>query len=229
MQLLFLKSLGFSPDVFIELRRAKEKMKALSVELTQKEVPRASMERVNDLIIQAILKLFSAPPPSSENLASALRGIIEQQNSIMSGLGKMMPLPIADPKAAGKLKSLSSRQKKLAEDLRKKGNAFAPLASEMEEMAKNLERGMLDKKLIERQRKVLDRLLEAEKAIREGEVSSRRRSEPGIFVSPEKVSLPEDLGEEKKNLRELLEKRINEPYPEEYKKEVEEYFRKLIE
>ena len=71
--------------------------------------------------------------------------------------------------------------------------------------------------------------LEAEKAIKEGEVSRRRRSEPGIFISPEKVSLPDDLGEEKKNLRELLEKRIEEPYPEEYKKEVEEYFRKLIE
>ncbi len=229
LQIIFLKSLGFSPDVFTEIRRAKEKMKALSIELTQKKVPRASMERVNDSIILAILKLFSAPPPSSENLASALRQIIEQQNLIMNGLGKMMPLPIANPKASGDLKSLSSMQRKLAEDLRKMGNAFAPLSSEMEEMANNLERGRLDKNLIERQRKVLDRLLEAEKAIREGEASSRRRSEPGIFVNPGKVSLPENLGEEKKNLRELLLKRINEPYPEEYKKEVEEYFKKLIE
>jgi hypothetical protein len=229
LQIIFLKSLGFSPDVFTEIRRAKEKMKALSIELTQKKVQRASMERVNDSIILAILKLFSAPPPSSENLASALRQIIEQQNLIMNGLGKMIPLPIADPKASGDLKSLSSMQRKLAEDLKKMGNAFAPLSSEMEEMADNLERGRLDKNLIERQRKVLDRLLEAEKAIREGEASSRRRSEPGIFVSPGKVSLPENLGEEKKNLRELLLKRINEPYPEEYKKEVEEYFKKLIE
>jgi hypothetical protein len=229
LQIIFLKSLGFSPDVFTEIRRAKEKMKALSIELTQKKVPRASMERVNDSIILAILKLFSAPPPSSENLASALRQIIEQQNLIMNGIGKMIPLPIADPKASGDLKSLSSMQRKLAEDLKKMGNAFAPLSSEMEEMADNLERGRLDKNLIERQRKVLDRLLEAEKAIREGEASSRRRSEPGIFVSPGKVSLPENLGEEKKNLRELLLKRINEPYPEEYKKEVEEYFKKLIE
>ncbi|MBN1694827.1 hypothetical protein JW879_05455 [candidate division WOR-3 bacterium] len=229
LQIVFLKSLGFSPDVFTEIRRAKEKMKALSIELIQKKVPRASMERVNDSIILAILKLFSAPPPSSENLASALRGIIEQQNSIMNGLGKMMPFPLADPKASGDLKSLSAKQRKLAEDLKKMGKAFAPLSSEMEEMANNLERGRLDKNLIDRQRKVLDRLLEAEKAIREGEASSRRRSEPGIFVSPGKVSLPENLGEEKKNLRELLEKRINEPYPEEYKKEVEEYFKKLIE
>ncbi|MEJ2306803.1 MAG: hypothetical protein P8Y30_04540, partial [candidate division WOR-3 bacterium] len=88
---------------------------------------------------------------------------------------------------------------------------------------------MLDKNLIERQQQVLDRLLEAESAIREGDVSRRRRSEPGIFVSPEKVSLPKNLGEKKKTLRELLEKRINEPYPEEYKKEIENYFRELTE
>jgi len=109
------------------------------------------------------------------------------------------------------------------------GSAFESLSSEMDDMADDLARGKLDQKLIERQRKVLDRLLEAEKAIREGEVSRRRRSKPGIFVSPKKVSIPKNLGEEKKNLRELLEKRIEEPYPEEYKEEVEEYFRKLIE
>ena len=147
----------------------------------------------------------------------------------MNGLGKLMPFPATDPKATGKLKGLAEKQRQLAEDLKKMGKAFEPLSSEMEEMANDLERGMLDRKLIERQKKVLDWLLEAEKAIKEGEVSRRRRSEPGIFISPEKVSLPDDLGEEKKNLRELLEKRIEEPYPEEYKKEVEEYFRKLIE
>lgn len=229
LQRLFLGSLGFSPDVFKDIRRAKEKLEALSLELTQKEVPRSSMERVNDPLIQAILKLFSTPTPSSQDLASALRGIIEQQNSIMNGLGKMMPIPVPNLKTSGELKSLSSRQRELAEDLKKMGKAFEPLSSEMEKMADYLESGILDKKLMERQKKVLDRLLEAERAIKEGEISRRRHSEPGIFVNPGKVSLPENLGEEKKNLRELLEKRINEPYPEEYKKEVEEYFRKLIE
>lgn len=229
LQRLFLGSLGFSPDIFKDIRRAKEKLEALSVELTHTEVPRSSMERVNDPLIQAILKLFSAPPPSSKDLASALRGIIEQQNLIMKGLGEMIPVPVPGLKTSGELKSLSSRQRELAEDLKKMGRAFEPLSSEMEKMADYLESGILDKKLMERQKKVLDRLLEAERAIREGEISRRRYSEPGIFVNPGKVSLPENLGEEKKNLRKLLEKRINEPYPEEYKKEVEEYFRKLIE
>jgi hypothetical protein len=229
LKVLFLKSLAFSPEVFKDLSRAKEKMKALSLELTEKEVPKTSMERVNDLIIQAILKLFSAPPKSGESLASAIRQIIEQQNSIMNGLGKTMSLPVPSPETSGYLKRLAERQRQLAEDLRGMGKAFESLASEMEKMANDLERGLQDKKLIERQKKVLDRLLEAEEAIKEGEVSSRRHSEPGIFVAPKRVTLPVDLGEEKKNLRELLEKRIEEPYPREYKKEVEDYFRRLVE
>lgn len=229
LQMLFLRTLGFSPEVFGDIKRAKEKMEKLSVELTQKEVPRSSMERVNDLIIQAILKLFSPPPPNSESLANAMNQIIQQQNSIMQGLGKFMPLSIPSQIPGGDLRSLIEKQKQLAEDLRRMGKAFEPLSSEMEAMADDLARGKLDKNLIERQKKVLDRLLEAEKAIREGEVSRKRRSEPGIFVSPGKISLPGDLGEEKKKLRELLEKRIEEPYPREYKKEIEDYFRKLIE
>ncbi len=229
LQDLFIRTLAFSPEVFTDIKRAKEKLKSLSLELTKRQVPRSTMERVNDLLIQAILKLFSAPPPSSESLASALRQIIEQQNSIMNGLERAMPIPIPDLQNKGTFKKLSEKQRQLAENLRKMGKAFEPLSSEMEEMANNLERGMLDRKLIERQKKVLDRLLEAENAIREGEASRKRHSEPGIFVSPEKVYLPKNLGEEKKSLRELLEKRINEPYPEEYKKEIEKYFRELIE
>jgi hypothetical protein len=187
------------------------------------------MERVNDLIIQSILKLFSPPPPNNENLADAINQILQQQNSIMQGLGKLMPLGIPSQIPGGDLKSLIEKQRQLAEELRKMGKAFEPLSSEMDAMADDLARGKLDMNLIERQKKVLDRLLEAEKAIREGEVSRKRRSEPGVFVSPGKISLPGDLGEEKKKLRELLEKRIEEPYPREYKKEIEDYFRKLIE
>jgi len=229
LQTLFLRTLAFSPEVFGDIKRAKEKMEELSVELTQKEVPRTSMERVNDLIIQAILKLFSPPPPNSQSLSSAINQIIQQQNAIMQGLGQFMPLEIPSQVPGGDLKSLIEKQKQLSEDLREMGKAFEPLSAEMDAMADDLARGKLDKRLIERQKKVLDRLLEAEKAIREGEASRRRRSEPGIFVSPGKVSLPVNLGEKKKKLRELLEKRIEEPYPREYKKEIEEYFRKLIE
>ena len=229
LQQLLLKSLSFSPGVFKDIRRAKEKLKTLTLEHTEKNVPRSSMERVNDLLIQAILKLLSEPPPSSQNLASALREIIEQQNSIMQGLGKTIPIPTPGGKGSGSLKELAERQRELANALRKNGKAFGPLSSEMEQMAGDLESGILDKKLMERQRKVLDRLLEAEKSTREGDISRRRHSEPGIFVAPPKVTLPENMGEEKKHLRELLQIRINEPYPEEYKKEVEEYFKKLIE
>ncbi|MEO0293387.1 MAG: hypothetical protein ABIN61_04080 [candidate division WOR-3 bacterium] len=226
---IFLKSLSFSPEVFKDLQRAKEKMRALSEELKVREVPRTSMERVNDLIIQAILKLFS-PPGGGKSLAGALKELIEEQSAILNELNKMSLLPVPTSGGESYLKELAEKQRQLAQKLEEMGSAFGPLSDEMKEMAESLEKGFIDKEIIERQRKVLDRLLEAERSIREGDLSTRRYSEPGIFVAPERVKLPENLGEEKKRLRELLKKRIEEePYPYEYKKEIEDYFRRLIE
>jgi len=92
-----------------------------------------------------------------------------------------------------------------------------------------MEIGELDEKVLERQIKLLDRLLEASESIRRKDISKKRRSRPGIFVSPPKITLPKDLGEEKKALRILLEKRMKEPYPKAYEKEIERYIRKLLE
>ncbi|MEJ2567792.1 MAG: hypothetical protein P8Z50_02790 [candidate division WOR-3 bacterium] len=110
LQNLFIRTLGFSPEVFTDIKRAKEKLKSLSLELIKKDVPRSTMERVNDPLIQAIIKLFSGPPPSSESLANALREIIEQQNSIMDGLGKMIPIPVSGSQDKGILQNLSQKQ-----------------------------------------------------------------------------------------------------------------------
>jgi hypothetical protein len=141
-----------------------------------------------------------------------------------------MPLLLPSPEGDGYFKSLAEKQRLLADGLKKMGKAFGSLSSEMEEMADDLERGEVDKSLIERQKKIINRLLEAEKSVKEGKEASRRRySEPGIFVAPKKVSLPQNLGEDKKALRELLEKRIEETYPSEYRKEIEDYFRRLVE
>jgi hypothetical protein len=75
---------------------------------------------------------------------------------------------------------------------------------------------------------LLDRLLEASKSIRRKDISKKRRSRPGVSVSPPIITLPKDLGEKKIELRKILEKRMKEPYPEAYEKEIERYIRELL-
>ncbi|MCK4225700.1 hypothetical protein KAX29_02285, partial [candidate division WOR-3 bacterium] len=188
---------------------------------------KSSMERVNNLLIESIIQLFSSPPGSGQAMLSAMTQIISQQKSISNQIQQLLPIP--GNKGRGALAKLGQKQRKLASELREMGEAFSPIAKEMEDMADKMERGELDMKVMERQQRVLDRLLEVSKSIRRKEVSKKRRSRPGVFVSPGKITLPQDLGEEKKALRELLKQRIKEPYPRAYEKEIETYIRKLLE
>ena len=224
---LFLMSFAFSPEVLGNLSEAKERMEDLSRELLTSKPPLSSMERINLLLIQSIIKLFSSPPSSGLSLMNMMEQIIREQQSITNNLQQILPLPIGEREE--EMKNLSEKQRGLARKLREVGGALGPLARDMEEMAKKMERGELDIKLLERQKKTLDRLLEAKKSIRRMGVSKKRRSEPGIFVSAPKISLPENFGEEKKELREILKKRMKESYPLTYKKEIERYIRKLLE
>ncbi len=227
LESIFIMSFAFSPKVLQNLSEVSSMMKDLGQELIKDKPLRSSMERVNNLLIEAIIHLFESPPSSGQAMMSAMNQILSRQKGISDQLSQLFPLPAKGRSQT--LQKLARKQKGLAKELRDLGEALNPLAREMEAIAERMERGELDKKLIERQKKVLDRLLEANKSIRRKDISKKRRSNPGIFVSPPRVTLPEDLGEKRKELRELLEKRMKEPYPAAYKKEIEMYIRKLLE
>jgi len=227
LETLFLMSFAFSPEVLKNLSEASSNMQELGEELITHRPQKSSMERVNNLLIESIIQLFSSPPGSGQAMLSAMTQIISQQRSISNQIQQLLPIP--GNKGRGALAKLGQKQRKLASELREMGEALSPIAKEMEDMADKMERGELDMKVMERQQRVLDRLLEVSKSIRRKEVSKKRRSRPGVFVSPGKITLPQDLGEEKKALRELLKQRIKEPYPRAYEKEIETYIRKLLE
>lgn len=224
---LFLMSFAFSPRVFNNLSEASSKMEELGEEIINKKPLRSSMEKVRDLLIESIIGLFSSPPRSSQAMMSAMNAIMNEQKSISNELQQIIPIP--GSKQIDILRELSQKQRRLARKLRELGEALNPIARDMEEVASKMEIGELDEKVLERQIKLLDRLLEASESIRRKDISKKRRSRPGIFVSPPKITLPKDLGEEKKALRILLEKRMKEPYPKAYEKEIERYIRKLLE
>ncbi len=227
LEILFLKSFAFTPRVLKNLSEVSVRMSALGEELLTKKPLLSSMTKVNGLLIESIIQLFSSPPRSGQAMMNAMNEIISKQQSISGGLQQIIPIP--GNRRMDALKELSRKQRSLAKKLRELGEALNPIARDMEEMAEKMERGELDKRILKRQMKLLDRLLEASKSIRRKDISKKRRSRPGIFVSPPKITLPEDLGEEKKALRELLEKRMKEPYPKAYEKEIERYIRKLLE
>jgi len=102
----------------------------------------------------------------------------------------------------------------------------------IEEM-KQLERDMASlnpqRPMVERSERIVNKLLDAQRSIRQREQSEQRESESGRqFTAPASPRLPQDLGERKKLLREELMRALKEDFPREYEPAVRAYFEALL-
>jgi hypothetical protein len=226
LEKLFLLSFAFTPKVLTNLIEASSSMEELGHELSKVKPLHSSMERIKNLLIESIIGLFSVPPKSAESMMNAMNEILGEQQSISEQLQQILPLP--GKRSIEILSELAQKQRSLAKRLRELGEVLEPIARDMEEAANRMEIGEIDEKVLDRQMELLDRLLEASKSIRRKDISKKRRSRPGVSVSPPIITLPKDLGEKKIELRKILEKRMKEPYPEAYEKEIERYIRELL-
>ncbi len=104
------------------------------------------------------------------------------------------------------------------------------LGEEMKKVVGDLERLHVDQSTIDRQKKILSRLLDAEKSLRERDYSKQRRAEMGEDVfrpSPKRLS-PETTQQEGK-AKDDLSRFMQETYPKEYEQLIKDYFKALSE
>jgi hypothetical protein len=102
------------------------------------------------------------------------------------------------------------------------------LAQEMEEVVKDLNALKIDRQTIERQQKILSRMLDAQKSVREQEYSKQRLAEIGQEYkkkSPDQPRNFEDLKLKQLNL-DLL-RALQEGYGPDYERIIETYFKEL--
>lgn len=102
------------------------------------------------------------------------------------------------------------------------------MGKEMEEVVKQLKAQRLDRKVIERQERILSRLLDAQKSIREKEYSKKRRAEwekQKLVRSP--AELQQDLLRKEDRLRKALMDALQEGYTPEYRELIKLYFETL--
>jgi hypothetical protein len=102
------------------------------------------------------------------------------------------------------------------------------LQKEMEDVQKDLAEKHVDPRLMERQQKILSRLLDAQRSIRQQEMSPQRESKTATLAerrSPPPI--PEELLKKDRTLEEDVLRGSDDRYPAQYRKLVEEYFRAL--
>ncbi len=130
-------------------------------------------------------------------LAEGQRQVNRQGKSLFSIMPGMSPseLQLALERLAAEQALIRRGLEELARRGRasrgERGGDLGGLAREMEELERELEAGRLDERIIEKQEKLLERMLSSTRALRVQGRSSRRRSEPAKdYVPPTVAPLP---------------------------------------
>lgn len=182
---------------------------------------------------------------SCSNPSAGLRGLSGQQQqlndegqSMLQGNGGQR---LSSSGSAGeKLAQMAARQqmiqKGLADLQQSTGDGsdvlgrLGDIAGEMEEIASEIREHGLDERLLERQQKILSRLLTAQKSIRKEGEKDQRESRAGVNPAdrPSPGDVPLALSRSDLLRRGIL-RGGQDPVPSDYRKLVDEYFRSLAE
>ncbi len=143
------------------------------------------------------------------------------------------------PEQQGLQKRLAARQQALQQAMREiageMGNRgdvlgrLGQLSEEMEKVVQDLLKKGISRKTVERQQRILSRMLDAQKSVREREYSKKRKAQKAKryqAVDPGRLSPAENAY--LKQLQEALRNSYREGYAPEYQRSIEAYIRKLI-
>jgi hypothetical protein len=181
-----------------------------------------------------------------ESMLDALSQALSGQMSLGQGLSSL-PIPMPGGMSAEQMQQwqeLMARQQALREMLeqmmqqlgQQPGGTQPGMTGSVEaaiEEMKQLEQDLANlnppRPLVERNERIVNKLLDAQRSIRQRDQTEQRESESGkAFVVPGSPKLPADLGERKKLLREQLMRALKEDFPREYEPYVKAYFDALL-
>lgn len=237
------KSVYVTPSMGKNLAKAIDHMERAKKGGTQRHAQEA-MRYLNVVCYEMFRNLEKASQGESstgmDQLLKELSKIAQGQASLSQAMSGFLPLPLPGLSAGQKvqLQRLAGKQRALREALQglraeaggtHYGDMLDHVIEEMQKTEEALYQYKIDRELVERQRQVLSKLLDAQRSIRKENYGRQRTSKPGsdVLVQQRPAPLPSELGRDE--LRELLRKALRETYPEEYEYYIREYFERLLE
>ncbi|RKZ34237.1 hypothetical protein DRQ33_02595, partial [bacterium] len=127
--------------------------------------------------------------------------------------------------------ALRKSLQQLQQEFEQHSNLLGRMDQTIEDMMKveeDLRKYNINERTLQRQDRILSRMLDAQKSLHKREYTEKRRSRTGedvIRKSP--GQLPDDLGERRDILQQSLLQILSNPYPRQYQSEVRKYFRAL--
>ncbi len=133
---------------------------------------------------------------------------------------------------AAEQRRMEELARQIAEESRGTGELMGSLddiAGRMEEIAKELEEGRLDEDLLERQERIITRLLDSQRSMRERDFKQERRSTPAGDAPPLAPEARRSTESEREALLRMIRRGMQEKGPAEYEDLIRRYYRALSE
>jgi len=239
-----------SPDLNQQMAQANSNMEQAIQQLENRNPRQASAHQKQAMAAfnGALLSLQnsmnqmsqSGSPSGFQNYMEQLQkmagqqGQLNQQGMAMfqaSNQGKMQLSPEAMARLAAQQQMIRNSLEQLNEGAGSRRDVLGRLddmGAEMDEVIKQLKANQMDRKVIERQERILSRLLDAQKSIREKEYSRKREAERetvGIVKSP--PELRQEMLNREDFLRKEMMNALDEGYSQEYREYIKRYFEEL--
>lgn len=249
------KFIFINPHLADNIRKAQDNLSQSIEALKNGQTPEAlsfgkeGMGKVNSITLYLIKlheDLSDAPPGGgSGSFMEELKKLSERQenlNELTKKLDRLMKKNGGlNPQEENIFQQMAFEQsliKQALEELEKqmqslseKSGSFGGTLSDMEEVEKGLKNKEADEKVQQRQRKILTRLLDAQKSIRQREAGKEWKSTTGqdFGINEAPKDLPDSFKDIKKKILSEIENMQEDKIPLEYRELVEGYFRRLSE
>ncbi|MBL7996787.1 hypothetical protein JNM05_15580 [bacterium] len=203
-----------------------------------------SMVAVNDavkLLLQSMDKINNGQSGTGlEQLMEDLQKMAGRQQGINDGMmpfGEQNPGSMT-PEQQAQLGRMMAEQQALRESLENMQSGLQGhqdikgklenMAKEMDEVIKDMQKKNIGRETIQRQQKILQRMLDATKSQQEKDQSEKRMGETGKeYKSKSPNELSKDLTDRKNKLRQELLKEMKQGYSKDYEELIKKYFEAL--
>ena len=165
-----------------------------------------------------------------QQLAGQQGALNQEMLGLQLGTGRSMSLEeqAALARLAARQAQVQRSLEALMQQMEMEGETLGRLdgvARDIEEVVKEMRRRRVSRRTYERQERILSRLLDAQRSIRQRQYSKKRQSRVGEDIARSGPSgLPDDMGEREDRLNEELQQALREGYARDYEEAIRSYF-----
>ena len=171
---------------------------------------------------------FESYMESLSEMSSQQQGLNSQTMQMQMGMGMQNQQGLMQRLQAQQQQLQQALQELLSENPGEKSGGLGKAKEEMDEVIEDFKRRKVDRQTMDRQEKILSRMLDAQKSMSQRDYSEKRKSKKGESFSYDgPAGLPDDYGERKVLLIEAMEEALEEGHSREYQQMIKTYFREL--